>query len=504
MAFDAQFTDGFDKYGPTGVTISSATQLNGEWTSINNVSQSHSIQAPLFGGVGYSYQIAQFNVVQTGSLNKTLPGNYARIIGGCYYQTTLAGNSNGINFSDGGTTQVQIAVTNTGQITCNGLTTTQTVSANTPFCLEWDITFHASAGIVKLYINGAITSINNTGRNTAPSGNARANIFGFFNGTTTASLKVDHLYLHMFLASGSADTPLLTNPIVETQYPSGDSSVQMTASATVLGQDYTTGTGSNAPGANEIFLRKFTPSANCTINSISIVPAATSATAKFKAVIYADSAGVPSGAALSSGLEVVGATNGVILTGSLVTPQNLTGGTAYWIGFITDTSVALNVVDGTLAGGKAANTYTSGAPVTPVLTTGQASWVLWGNCTASAANWPQVSNRSTNPQLGDLQYNSDFVVGHEDLYSFPALSTNSQNIYAVGVKACCERSDAGARTVNIQTKSSGTDSVGDTSGLSPPAAYGWVSSYYTQDPNGPVDWNSITLNAATSGVKIAS
>jgi len=64
---------------------------------------------------------------------------------------------------------------------------------------------------------------------------------------------------------------------------------------------------------------------------VAIVPGATSGTAKFKAVAYADSAGAP-GSLLSSGTEVVGCTSGSTLTGALITPQSLTAGTPCWIG----------------------------------------------------------------------------------------------------------------------------------------------------------------------------
>jgi len=75
-----------------------------------------------------------------------------------------------------------------------------------------------------------------------------------------------------------------------------------------------------------------------------LVSSATSGTAKFKAVVYADSAGAP-GSLLSSGTEVVGCTSGSTLTGALITPQSLTAGTPCWIGFITDTSVVLQQAD---------------------------------------------------------------------------------------------------------------------------------------------------------------
>ncbi len=129
-------------------------------------------------------------------------------------------------------------------------------------------------------------------------------------------------------------------------------------------------------------------------------PGATSETAKFKAVAYADSTGAP-GSLLSSGTEVVGCTSGSTLTGALVTPQSLTAGTPCWIGFITDTSVILQQADSGTSGYKASNTYASGAPGTaPAMTGGQASWLLYGNVSGiTGHNWLELDN---NPALGDL------------------------------------------------------------------------------------------------------
>lgn len=315
---------------------------------------------------------------------------------------------------------------------------------------------------------------------------------------------VDHEYDRFYISSGGVDTPLLYNPIIETQFAASDAAVQFTPTAGVLGQDYSATTNTNAPGANQIFLRKFTPIVNCTLASVSILPGATSAGAKFKAVVYADSAGVPNGAPLSSGTEVVGTTSGTLLTGALVTPQALTAGTPYWIGFITDTSVVLNEVDTTITGAKAANTYTSGAPTTPSMTTGQASWIIFGNCTSPAANWAQVNNGFSNPPLGDLSYNADATVGHADRFNFPALSVNSQNIATVAVKGYAKRSDAGARTIDLITKSNTTTSTGSAPGQAPATSYGWMVSYFDTDPNGAIAWTKTAVDAATSGYDIAS
>jgi hypothetical protein len=514
MAYDFEFTDGFDKYGPVGTGIGIGN-FAGEWTSMSNGSTTVSIAASLMSS-GSSLNFQRFNSVTFMSLSKTLPANYARVLGSVYLNVgDMVNHFPSVACGDGGSSQINWLVANSGQLQVysNGTFLGQSalaVSAGTIICVAWDFTIHNTTGIVKLWINGVL-QINLTGQNTrhGSSNNYVNNLALQLSASgSNGNCAWDHLWTAYYVASGGSDTPPLTTPIVETDYPTSDSSVQFTATAGVLGQDYGLFGGNNAPGANQVFLRRFTPLVNATINSVSCQPQATSAAAKFKAVIYADSAGVPNGAPLSSGVEVVGTTNGIVLTGALVTPQALTAGTPYWIGFITDTSVSLYEVDTTTTGGKAANTYTSGAPTTPVLTTGQPSWIIFGNCTGMAANWAQVTNTFNVPSppavAGDLSYNSDSVVGHEDLFGFPALGVGTSTVYTVAVKAWCERDGPGGRTVDMRTKSSGSDGAGSNAGQAPPVAYGWLSSYFDLDPNGSIAWTASAVNAATSGYKIAS
>jgi hypothetical protein len=281
--------------------------------------------------------------------------------------------------------------------------------------------------------------------------------------------------------------------------PTGDSATAFLFGAGVLGAAaaYQGVVATNAPGANQLFLRKYTPSADCTLNSVAIVPGATSGTARFKAVAYADSADVP-GSLLSSGTEVVGCASGSTLTGALITSQSLTAGTPCWIGFITDTSVVLQQADAGAAGYKAANTYASGAPGTaPTMTGNQPSWLLYGNVTGiTGHNWLELAN---NPSLGDLSYVYD-----EELFTFGALSINPDAIYTVAVKGSIRREAGGSPTLDFRTKSGGITSSGGTSGIGPGATYEWRSSFFPLDPNTGVAWTASGLNAATSGMQIAS
>jgi hypothetical protein len=252
---------------------------------------------------------------------------------------------------------------------------------------------------------------------------------------------------------------------------------------------------------------KITAPVNCNLQSVYLLPAATAAAAKNKAVLYSDSAGSPS-SLVATGTEVVGTTNGTALNLPFASGQALTSGTSYWIGYITDTSVALSQYDNSTAKGqRAANTYASGAPASaPAMTTGQPSWEIWGLATGAATNWESVA---ANPAAGtgpsaDTSTITSSTVGNEDLYGFPALTTSPTTVSTVAVKANAKLTGAGARTITLQTKSNTTDSAGSNAGAAPFNTYGWVTSYFDADPNGPTAWTGTAVNAAKSGPKVTA
>jgi hypothetical protein len=248
-------------------------------------------------------------------------------------------------------------------------------------------------------------------------------------------------------------------------------------------------------------LRTWTPPVNCTLNSIAIIPNATSGIANFKATLYADTAGVPD-TLTATGTQVTGATAGSTLVLPFSGGQSLTAGTPYWIGFITDTSVILDENDNSLPGRVKSNTYGSGAPSPAGTTTGsQPAWAIYGNVTGTGVNWFEVD---INPPPGDISYVSSATVSQEDLYGFPALSVTPTAIYTMAVKGFIKRTDTGARTISLRCKSSGTDSGGSNTGQTPATSYGWMDSFFETDPATGVAWTASGVNAATSGMKIDS
>lgn len=527
MAYDGEHIEGFDKYGPVnqGVGLS---EMAGDWSNITNVAGSgYNISSLVIAGSlegpGQSIHITMGGGGSgggSGVVYEALPANYARSVGTYYFLSNL-NQPFGIFFLDGIQTQVVVGVqavtgrpaawrndpANNGAVLLG--TASTAVIANTIQCLQWDITIHNTAGIVKLWLNGALV-MNLTGQNTRVTGNNFFNAYGpgaCTVGGTPGNWFCDHLWAGFYIASGGTDPPPLTNAIVETSYPISDgSTVNFTPGPGVLGSLYSNTGNTNAPGANQLALRKWTPVVNCTLDSVVLWSTVNNTGAKFKPAVYADSAGAPA-ALLTSGPEVVGAVASA-MTLTLTTPQTLTAGTPIWLGYITDTSIALAQNDTGTLGYKAANTYASGAPnPAPTMTSGQPSWGLYGNITAAAHNWAQVSDPyGNNLPLFDNSYNTDGTVNDEDLFNFAALAGTPANIYTACVKAFTRLDSAGAHTVNLVTKSGATSGNGSNTGWSPsPTTYAWIRSFFDNDPNTSAPWASAAaLNAASSGYEIAS
>ena len=498
------FTSGWDIFGGiNSVSANVAALLTaGEWTS--TAGTAFQIAAPL-SSTGFS-----LSMTNTGTVNKTLPASYGRLIGGIRVSSALAANG-GIQLQDAGTAQVSVTINTTGTVSVRtgGFTGTAlatssvSISAGTTHYLEWDITL-SNTGTFTVWVDGIAviggsSGVTGSGDTTATA-NSTANGLTI-GGATGVNITFDDLYLLDSTGSAPLNAALLTSPRIETQFPSSDGAVQSAVGAAILGSSLSrNGTGLSTT-ANQFRVRAFTPVANCTVNSISMLPGATSAAIQLRPVIYADSSNAP-GALLSAGSTVVGMTSGTAVTMPLTTPQSLVAGTRYWLGFMCDIAVTsgLTSFDGANNDRTATSTFASGAPGTAPATSLTLSATLWGNITVSA-NWPAISN---NPAQGNYGYVYDATVGHEDLYSFPALSVTPSTIYNVAGKASVSKSDAGAKTVSVRCKSGTTDSAGTGGTQAPGTSFAWITSNFSTDPNTSGAWSKAALDAAQAGLRVES
>jgi hypothetical protein len=492
------FIEGFDKYGPTNSNSASVIAMlqAGEWTA---ASGTLNVAAPL-SATGQAMLING-----TSGFNKTLAANYARLIGGVRFSSTNAAQAVVIQFRDGATAQCTLCVETTGvaNLRTGGnagtiLLSGGSISANSTHYFEWDITFSAT-GAYQVWLDG-VSLFSGTG-NTHTSANNYANVVALGGLSATTSMQLDDFYL--FDSTGTINNAvLLTSPRVETTFPNSDSAVQFAFGAAVLGSPaQRTAVVTNSPAANTLFLRPYIPSRAGTLNSVTIVPAATNAATNYRPVVYADSAGA-AGTLMSAGSTVTGTTVNTPLTMPLTTPQSLVAGTQYWLGMMNDITTNLQQSDGGTLGYRVNTTFASGAPGSAgAMTSGQPSFLIWGNLTGLTVNNYEVNQQ---PPPGTPSYVFDATVGHEDLYGFNALSVPPTNVYAVAVKAYVSKSDSGTKTCSMRMKSGATDSAGSLAGQAPGTTFGWLTSMFETDPNGAIPWTGANLNAATSGIRVDS
>jgi hypothetical protein len=492
------FMDGFDKYGPVNSnTTATAALLLQEWTTASGAS----IVAPL-SATGQAV-----NWVLTGSVVKTLAASYSRLIGGMRFSSSLVTSTAGVLFTDAGSSQASISINTAGTISVrNGSitgtvlgTSTASVAASSTHYLEWDITF-SNTGSYQIWLDG-VSILSGSGDTTGTVNNT-ANGVGLNNGGANV-FTVDDLYL--FDTTGTTNNAvLLTSPRIETSLPSSDGAVQFAVGAATLGSIY----GRTAPGGvlgdNTMVARPLTPTRNCTLSAIIVIPAATGASINLRPVVYTDSAGLPN-TLISSGSTAVGMTAGTVIRLPLTTSQALTAGTQYWLGYMWDALPANGIgcfdrVSDSFTR-KVGATFTSGAPATfPGGSTTDFVNVAGVITLASPVNFYSL----TSPPQGNYSYVYDSVVGQEDLYAVPNLSAPATSIYAVAVKANVAKSDAGAKTVSVRLKSGAADSAGSGGSLAPGTSYAWLTSLYPTDPATSAAWTLTAVNAAQIGLRIES
>ena len=492
--------DGFDKYGGINNIAANVQALltQGEWTTATG---GLGIVAPL-SATGFALSFVSPAV----TLSKTLAGNYTELLGGVRFSSPLS-TINGVQFMDISTAQASISVNVNGTFSVrNGNftsgtilgTSTVAITANTVHTLTWDIILHNTAGAYQLWLDG-ISILSGSAVDMTATVNNYANQAQLV-GQSGNGWTIDDFFIQDTSGPPPLNAPLLDSPRIETQFPVSDGAVQFAVGAAVLGSTVARSTVAYNATANNLYLRPFTPTVNCTISAIGLMPGGTNGTIQLRPVLYADSAGVP-GALMSAGSTVVGITSGNQLIAPLTTPQNLVSGTRYWLGWMNDItqSAAYAGADTSVSGRWVLSTFASGAPSTaPAMTAGQVTAAVFGVVTGAGSN---VYSVQQNPAQGSYSYvyASGLV---EDFYNFSPLLVVPSVIYATAIKSNVAKSDAGAKTISLRQKSGSTNSGGGVQ--APGTSFAWLTSLFPTDPNGGVIWTKAALDAAQGGVRIES
>jgi len=487
------FWDGFDKYGPLYTYPVNSTMGN-EWTSLPSGGNGAFVAGRFAGSLA-------LQIWYNDSARRSLPSNYPRLIGGVAMQCTLQ-SSSGVVLSDSGNSQCAVGFNSAGNLILwqGGINGTQIaissspITANSWHYVEWDLTF-SSSGNYTVWLDGVqvfsgVGNLQTSGSSTANSIILSGHVVNF-----------DDMYL--FDSTGSANNAQRGDSRVETLFPTADASVAFTPSQGVIGAYYSINGLNGYLSANQLFLRKYTAPVSGTLNSISVMPNQSSGTINFQPAVYADNVGSP-GTLLSGGATVNGCVGGTPVVMPLTTPQSLTAGTPYWLGYIADSD--LNTLrqdaaaDQTNAGYSAGVSFASGPPSTaPSMGSGQSSLMVWGNMTGMSTNYTETNDL---PPGGDLSCVSSNTVGAEDLYNFTSLSSAPSNIAGVKVSALLRKTDSGARTVTVQLKSGSTEV--SSAAVTPSSSYTYYSNYQDTDPGTSAAWTAGGINSLAAGAKIAS
>jgi hypothetical protein len=102
----------------------------------------------------------------------------------------------------------------------------------------------------------------------------------------------------------------------------------------------------------------------------------------------------------------------------------------------------------------------------------------------------------------DTDYVFDSVVGHEDLYAMADLPVTPAAVIGVVSKVFIKKSDAGARSGMLRTRSGATDANGADTVLS--STYTYLSRVDTVDPATGVAWTPAGVNALQIGQKVTA
>ena len=505
MASPFIFHDSFDLYGPPGVTPALTTQ----WTSVTNIG----VPAIVAGLSSSGYAL---RLPPSSSVNKTLSASYTRIAGSARFSNSQIGAVTNITFLNGATAAFTLSFETNGAVNLRTGAVAGTiiagggaVLANSTHVLSFDISVGPSA-VYSVNLDGVLLFSGTTGN----TGNGQTSVNALSlqtNGLANTSLTIDDFILVDPTQPNYNSALLTSNPVIETQFPSGDNQTQFANDGNAIPLAglaargvYRFGGATSAPGPNQLLLLKITPTASCSLANVSFVSNLANGVAKLKGVLYADSSGAP-GALLNTGTEVVGVAAAIPTVLPFAAPSSLVGGTSYWIGLICDTGLTYQVADvaATNLTRNKNNTYTSGPPSPAGAGFSTLNTLyLWGNATGSAINSPSIN---LNPPLGTAasQIHSS-TVGQEDLYTFDPLVTNPSTIFGMSVKGFVSKSDAGARTVSLNSKSGASDTTGSAPSQSLATTSQWQGSYFDLDPATGLPWTLSGANAAKGGVSVAS
>lgn len=497
--------DGFDKYGPVSTGLSGSGGPNtlvpllmqeGKYTYWDIPTYPGLVIAPGLSNFGTALQM-----LGEANINYSIGINYAQLIGGIRFQSDLTGASY-IRFQDTSFAQCSIAINTDGTLALNRATSSSVIAttgagvivAGVTHYLEWNIVFGSSASYT-IYLDG-ISVLSGTG-DTIETANSYATIINILGNNCIW----DDFYV--VINDGLHTTaPLLTNPQIITNSPTGDQQTQMNNNGNILGYDTFIYEYQGSFPNDQLTLMEVIAPVNCSISSLSFKPNTSYPSGNYVPVLYGQSGLFP-GSLLATGYPALGAVANVNLHLVFSSPYSLIAGTNYYIGVLTDTTTTGYCYSSGAIGLTAVNSFTSGAPSSaPSMSIGQAIPALCGICSGASTNWESLNTYPTNDQFNSVIGTS---AGVGDYYTFPPLPIEVNKIYCVASRSHLSVLNGGSKTVENRILSSGGTYFYNTpditvSGSDP----SWKSLWAEADPATGTVWTSTGVGNAYCGITIIS
>jgi hypothetical protein len=414
---------------------------------------------------------------QTTTLTGTSACFYLQLLDGTTGQCCVVFRSDGTILLTSGTFGGTTLATYAGAVT----------ALATWYAFEFEIVINNTTGSFKVRKNGnTVDDHSTTGINTRVSANNYANKLQVAANIATTTQQIDDLYWR----SDASSVPWLGDMKCITRYPASDAAVQFSRTSPLIQTPFAQSTTGNIT----LGIARYTPFTALYDGTIGTATVSLNAgyTGNMKCTIFASSGSAPT-TVLGSATTITNPTAGAN-TLTFGTPVSITKGTAYYIGFDSDTTSGIWNLASASTGTQSTTSYASFPVASPTL----------GAATNAIVCTLTITVGTNNCLVNDAQqdattsYVYDSVVGHSDLYGIAPIASTPLTTFAVTTRAYAIKSDAGTRTMAVQLKS-GASTVASPTVVLTPSNWQWAWRHDTTDPATGAAWTAAAVNVCNIG-----
>lgn len=437
--------------------------------------------------------------MQTNALSGTNNGLWLTLFDSATAQCTVFFRSDGSIYLTSGASSGTVLATYTSAVAAN----------NVWYQYEIEVVISSTAGSIAVRKNGNTVNDFFLGSlNTRVSANNYANKLGIGCAISGLGQNLDDLLWRSDATSGAGNAVWLGDIRCYTRMPASDASVHWTPSGSQVplaglpsGTVYSGTNGFTVNGGRYI---PFVAPCTGTVASLSLQISVAS-TANIKACLYAASGGTvgaPIGSP-SAPVSLSGFASGSQIAVPFATPPPITQGTAYYLGYITDSAPGSVVATtastlGTVGGTALAYASWPGASPPTGLSASNTPQCTITITPTSAVNAPFVADAQ---QDGVATYVYSSTVGQSDLYGLASLTATPGAIVGVTTRAYMQKSDAGTRIAAVQLQSGAANVQAP---LTLNTSWQWAARSDLVDPATGLGWTATGINNAQVGVTVTA